>query len=179
MELEKMNDCGLIPYWDHDNGGIADKAVFDQFFASPEEDTAWNRYMERHVLLNTGLYGLLARGMYAVQLRPWFKAFPKDQFLVLRLESMKMKSSSDGGGGGVQAMMRTVWAHLDLPNHSVRDETPKNTRDYQPMDVEVKEYLERFFEPHNRKLAQVLLGHGDDDDEAAAEEWKNPWPYHQ
>jgi hypothetical protein len=108
--------------------------------------------------------------MYAVQLRPWFKAFPKDQFLVLRLESMK----SDGAGG-VQAMMRTVWAHLDLPNHSVRDETPKNTRDYQPMDVEVKEYLERFFEPHNRKLAQVLCG----DDDEAVEEWKNPWPYQQ
>jgi hypothetical protein len=160
MELKKMNKCGLIPYWDKDNG-IVDHAVFDKFFGSAEEDDAWNQYLDRHVLLNTGSYGLLARGMYAVQLRPWLKAFQKDQFLMFRLESMK--------ADGVQAMMQKVWAYLDLPNYFVRDETPKNTRDYQPMDVEVKEYLERFFEPHNRKLAQVLG--------CEEEEWKNPWPY--
>lgn len=160
VELERMNECGLIPYWDKE-GGIVDQAIFDKFFASAEQDKAWDRYLEKYVLLNTGSYGLLTRGMYAVQLRPWFQAFSRDQFLVLRLESMKET--------GVQNMMRKVWDRLDLPNHPVHDETPKNTRDYQPMDEEIKGYLERFFEPHNRKLAQVLG--------CEEEEWKNPWSY--
>jgi hypothetical protein len=148
MELQKMEDCGLIPYWNKDDEGRVDQDKFDVFFGSEEEDQAWDLYLQRHVLLNTGSYGLLTRGMYALQLRPWFRAFDREQFMVLKLESLKTT--------GVQAIMSQVWAHLDLPNHSVHDETPKNTRDYQPMESDVKEYLERFFEPHNRRLAQVL-----------------------
>jgi hypothetical protein len=160
-ELQKMQGCGLVPYWNIETGKT-DFELFETFSASEEEDRAWNLYLCRHVPLNTGSYGLLTRGLYALQLRPWLRAFDRDQFLVLRLESMK--------ANGVQATMNRVWEHLNLPNHPVHDETPKNTREYQPMDTETEAYLRRFFDPHNRQLASAL---GDN-----TTEWINPWPYH-
>lgn len=158
-ELEIMKECGLIPYFDITTGQV-DQEKFDNFFGSDSEDQAWDKYLANHIPLNTGSYGLLTRGMYALQLRPWFRAFDKDQFLVLKLESLKTK--------GVQEFMRPVWEHLDLPAHPVEDEEAKNTRGYRPMGDDIKAYLERFYEPHNCKLAAVLEN---------AKEWENAWPY--
>lgn len=159
-ELQVLTECGLIPYFDCTTGQV-DQKVFDTFFGSPEEDQAWEKYMANHIPLNTGSYGLLTRGLYALQLRPWLRAFKKNQFLVLKLESLKTK--------GVQEFMRPVWEHLDLPPHGVEDEEAKNTRGYQPMGEDIKAYLERFYEPHNRRLAEIL--------ERSDDEWENPWPY--
>lgn len=161
-ELEKMNQCGLIPYWDI-VGGKVDVEVFEKFTGSKQEDDAWNLYLSRHVPLNTGSYGLLTRGLYALQLRPWLRAFDRDQFLVLKLESMK--------GDGVHTTMAKVWEHLNLPNHPVLDATPKNTRNYQPMQSDTEKYLQRFFDPHNHQLVKVLWKPN------TKEDWSNPWPY--
>lgn len=163
MELTKLKDCGLIPYWDTDKG-VLDQDSFDVFSGSEEETVAWNRYLEHHVPLKTGSYGLLTRGMYAVQLRSWFRAFDRDQFMCLKLESMSC---------GVSETMQNVWAHLDLPNHPVPDESARNSRQYDTTDPKVKDYLQRFFEPHNRLLASVLQTQ----QQTVSEEWKNPWPY--
>jgi hypothetical protein len=160
QELSKMDDCGLIPYWDVEKGTV-DQDLFDKFAGSQDEKEAWDIYLERYVPLNTGSYGLLTRGMYAVQLRPWLRAFDRDQFLCLRLESMKED--------GVSSTMQNVWAHLDLPNHPVHDESAKNTREYEAMESEVQDYLQRFFDPHNRCLSSVLQINSD--------EWTDPWPY--
>ena len=161
MEMKKMNECSLIPYWNIEDG-IIDQDCFDQFFGSQQEDEAWNRYLERYVPLNTGSYGLLTRGMYAVQLRPWFRSFDRDQFMFLRLESMKSKN-------GVPNAMERVFSHLDLPYHPICDESAKNSREYESTDTKIHDYLQRFFEPHNRGLASVI--------QTKSEEWIDPWPY--
>lgn len=36
-----------------------------------------------------GSHSLLARGLYALQLRPWLDAFPREQLLVLFMDDMK------------------------------------------------------------------------------------------
>jgi hypothetical protein len=171
MEMKKMDDCGLIPYWQRSVlgtyvGGSVDQDCFDKFAGSVAEEQAWNSYLERHVPLNTGSYGLLTRGMYAVQLRPWFRAFDREQFLCIRLERMKTQ--------GVKCTMDKVWAHLDLPYHPVLDESPKNTREYASMEPELEKHLQKFFEPHNRILLSVLSQTNDDGNN---NEWNNPWPY--
>mmetsp|Transcript_9707 Transcript_9707/g.23851 ORF Transcript_9707/g.23851 Transcript_9707/m.23851 type:complete len:652 (-) Transcript_9707:68-2023(-) len=168
LEMKKMNGCGLIPYWQRSTlgtffGGFVDQECFNEFAGSAAEEQAWNQYLEKYVPLNTGSYGLLTRGMYAVQLRPWILAFDRDQLLCLRLESMKVD--------GVRPTMEKVWAHLDLPYHPVLDESPKNTREYSSMEPDIEDHLQNFFEPHNRILSSVLQN---DDDE-----WNDPWPYTQ
>jgi len=160
MELKEMNQCGLIPYWDIEDG-IIDQECFDQHSGSSQEKEAWNRYLERYVPLNTGSYGLVTRGMYAVQIRPWFRSFNRDQFMFLRLESMKSNR--------VRNTMELVFSHLDLPYHPIQDESAKNSREYESIDINIRDYLQRFFEPHNRVLASVL--------QINSEEWNNPWPY--
>ena len=159
MELAIMDNCGLIPYFNIESG-MVDQSRFDLFSGSAEEDEAWEMYLANHVPLNTGSYGLLTRGMYALQLRPWFRAFDRNQFLVLRLESLRSK--------GIEEFMKPVWEHLDLPVHPLHGEAAKNARGYNPMGHDIQSYLERFFSPHNGRLAKLFP------DE---KEWEYPWPY--
>jgi hypothetical protein len=66
---------------------------------------------------------------------------------------------------GVNAIMQDVWQHLDVPSVEVEDETPKNTRDYGPIsDKGITDYLGRFFQPHNQRLASTL-----------GAEWQGVW----
>ena len=169
-ELRILKECGLLPHWNIETG-VCDDAVFADFAGSPQEDQAWQRYLEQHVPLHTGSYGLLTRGLYELQLRPWLKAFDTSQFLVLLLEDFQEDSGSDSskGGGGtsggtgvVTNTMQKVWKHLGLPPiDNMADETPKNQREYQnQMDEELKQYLQIFFAPYNRRLQVLLEQHG-------------------
>lgn len=162
-DLHKMKECGLLPHWDINNG-VCNIRLFQSFAGSVEENQAWDRYLANHVPLNTGSYGLLARGLYELQLRPWLAAFEEypDAFLVLTLESLK----------DVQNTMQRVWNHLGLPGISVEDATPKNAREYQPAlavssaddtMMQKRKYLEQFFAPYNQRLRDLLCQRGWDD----------------
>jgi len=156
-ELNKMSDCGLIPYFDVENGYV-DKTAFDEFAGSDREDRAWDKYVE-DIPMNTGSHCLLARGMYAVNLRPWLTAFDPRDFLVLKLESMQEVD-------GVERQLEKVWEHLHLPSIQIEDDAPRNQREYDSLlDSEMQAYLYRFYEPHNQRLVAML-----------GEEWRNVWP---
>lgn len=244
QELDIMDECGLIPYWDRTTKatksaagtlvGTFNQEIFNQFVGSKEEDDAWDYYLQHHVPLKTGSYGLLTRGMYALQLRSWLRAFPpychdddddgddtlesddtttkedqkrkkkkmESQFLILKLESCfgrkkknnnnddnKEDDDDDGDDDDTNLTNKTmerVWDHLHVPYHPVEDDAAKNTRSYQPLSEPVQEYLQRFFEPHNKLLYQLFLQYNiidiDDENENDEEgggkkEWKDPWPY--
>lgn len=154
-DLEKMRECGLIPYWNIDQGTL-DEDVFQSFCGSEKEDRAWDCYLKQ-IPLNTGSHSLLARGMYALNLRPWFRAFDHSDFLVLQLEKFESE--------GVNHVMEKVWAHVGVPSYRVMDDNAKNTRSYGSfLDHNLRSYLERFYEPHNRRLANLL-----------GEEWNGAW----
>jgi len=151
QELRDMKACGLVPYWDIDTGNF-DKVVFDSFINTDAEDSAWNLYLENHVPLNTGSYGLLARGLYALNLLPWLAAFDKDQFLVLELES-------DLASDRVHDTMQRVFDHVGVisSGFELTDASPQNTREYQPkMNAELLQYMERFFAPQNERFQKLL-----------------------
>ena len=187
-ELEILDKCGLIPYWNIQNGTF-DESKFNEFCDSKQEQVAWNTYMENHIPLNTGSYGLLTRGLYALQIQSWFSEFDRNQFLIFQLEKhLKNGDNSDDNNGGATTItnastnsplhetMKQVWDHLDLPYYPVVDSTPRNTREYESMmDSKMKEYLERFFQPHNRRLYKLLSSKNDDDKNESDNEWYNVW----
>lgn len=161
-DLSHMKACGLLPHWNVEQGEF-DANVWNEFSGSAAEDAAWSLYLEKHVPLHTGSYGLLARGMYELQLRPWLRTFPVEQFLVLVLERDLADTES------LLNTMERAWAHLGIPSITLEDTTAKNTRDYgsfledEKKEDEVvarrKEYLQKFFRPYNEKLEQLMDQH--------------------
>jgi Aspartyl/Asparaginyl beta-hydroxylase len=149
-EIQIMHDSGLIPYWNLTTR-TCDQSLFQAFVDTPEEDQAWAIYLERHVPLNTGSYGLLARGLYALQLRPWLRSFDPQDFLCLQLER-------DLDTAMVQATMERVFDHVGVPSaFTLPDVSPKNTRLYEPnMDPGLYQVLQRFFEPHNQRWESLV-----------------------
>lgn len=155
-DMRTMQTHGLIPYWNVDDG-VLDIACFDTFVGSPEEDAAYDRYLAQ-VPLHTGSHSLISRGLYELQLRPWFVAFDPAAFLVMKLEHFRER--------GVTTAMEAVWKHLDLPCVSIQNEEAKNVRSYDPIaDDSMQVYLERFYAPHNERLVSLL---GDD-------AWNQAW----
>ena len=70
----------------------------DSFTGTEEEDKAFQLYLKNHVPMGSGSHSLIiSRGMYELQLRPWFQAFPNEgTFLVLKLEDTKSQSGHNG-----------------------------------------------------------------------------------
>lgn len=156
-DLVHMSECGLIPYWNMEDATV-NQAMFDEFVGTEQELQAWNRYL-RDVPVRTGAHTPVARGMYALQLRPWFHSFEEQDFLVINTDDLKSKT-------GVRSTMERVWKHLGVPNIQIQDHSAKNTREYDKMDDAILYYLQRFYEPHNRRLAEIL-----------GSEWKDVWSY--
>jgi hypothetical protein len=165
----KLQKCGLLPYWTsapERNGSstntvefwksaVFDARVFDSFSDSPEEDAAWIRYLQLHVPVNTGSYGLLSRGLYALQLRPWFQSFDPSSFLVLKLEAMTANADC------LSSTTRQVWNHLSLPPIDLAEDasSPKNSREYDRdalLTEDTRDFLHRFYQPHNKRLLRLL-----------------------
>ena len=169
MEMKRMKEVGLIPYWDMENQRI-DHDIFNSFVGTEEEDYAYMKFLKTKVPMMSGSHSLLLRGMYELQLRQWFKAFPakpKEQFLILQLEDFEKKYVLDENGvSGVQRMMQKVWKHLKLPYYEVKDESPKNTRTYKETTGKTEKLLQKFYQPHNQRL-EGFLGNI----------WKDIWRY--
>lgn len=154
QDLEKMRKCGLIPYFDIETG-IVDQSAFQAFSNSQQENAAWEKYLT-DIPLHTGSHCLIGRGLYELNLRPWLKQYDQSDFLVIRLETMK---------DHVQTTMDRVWQHLGIPQYDLEDDTAKNTRVYDPiLTTERRDFLRRFYKPHNERLADVL-----------GEEWRSAW----
>lgn len=179
-DFMNMNECGLIPYWDMERQEV-DMDIFKSFVGSQEENDAFVVYLKKFVKMNTGSHSIIVRGMYELQLRQWVNEFERDQFLVIKLESMSSNGNSENGDG-VDGVMKRVWNHLNLPQYKIQDEEAKNTRAYRTeLDQETKEILDRFYKPHNKRLASFLFNeerNGADEElvkDGNNNEWMNPW----
>jgi hypothetical protein len=92
-------------------------------------------------------YGYLSKGMYASQLRNWLDRFPREQFLVVRSESLSAQTSRT---------MQRVFQFLGLPHREHDAYKRARVGRYGKMRVAVREHLQRFYSPHNRELAGLL-----------------------
>ena len=192
MDFLRMHQCGLLPYWTMDGleelvrtMGTSNTAsahsipwdqfvfnpkVFESFSGSPEEAVAWTCYVQQHVPLHTGSYGLLSRGVYSLQIGAWLKQFEALQFLIFKLEAM---TSSDDTA---YATLREVWKHIEVPFYELPVEAvrqPQNARDYS-LDLSglLHDFLRRFYEPHNQRLHAMIraLSHLNKEDV-----WERHW----
>ena len=169
QDIQHMKEDGLLPYWDLDTKTI-DRDAFDNFVNSREEDEAWERYVMNRIPLSSGSYAPLARGLYALQCRQWLRSFPKENFLIMKLEDMSSESK------GVQWVVNRTTEFLALPRFEIPDAEKKNSREYQdPLrgKDELKGWLERFFLPHNERFAKMMIKEMD----YKEEDWDRLWHY--
>ena len=92
----------------------------------------------------------LSRGVYVDQLERWAEHFDREQMLILK--------SEDFFGAPVRTL-QVVLGFLGLPGWEPDPselQRKRNSRKYEKMSPETRRRLEKFFEPHNRRLYDHL-----------------------
>jgi hypothetical protein len=104
---------------------------------------------ENYLSRNHRRYSYLARGVYVDQLREWHERFGRERVLVIRSEDFFEHP---------QRSVEEVLGFLELPawKPEILSANLRNESDYDPMSPVVRERLESYFEPHNRRLYEYL-----------------------
>jgi Sulfotransferase domain len=89
----------------------------------------------------------VARGRYAEQFERGFAYYPRDRFLVLTSTELNRDTA---------ATMARVTAFLGVPDWRCDDYPRLSAGSYEPMAPGTREQLARAFEPHNRRLEELL-----------------------
>jgi hypothetical protein len=89
----------------------------------------------------------LTRGHYAEQLERWFSVFSREQFLVLSSDDLRRDPA---------AAVAACCSFLSVPVRPARSYPLRLKRDYEPMKQDTREQLAAYFEPHNRRLYELL-----------------------
>jgi hypothetical protein len=89
----------------------------------------------------------VARGRYAEQLDRWLEHFPREQLLVMTSDELLAEPA---------AAMTRVAAFLGIPEWHAPSYPLRGVREYSTMPAETRERLARTFEPHNRRLEELL-----------------------
>ncbi|HYO46620.1 MAG TPA: sulfotransferase domain-containing protein [Gemmatimonadota bacterium] len=92
-------------------------------------------------------YSYKARGLYADQLERWFAEFDRRSIMVLKSESLFSTPSATIPG---------VLRFLGLPDEDLGILPHRNMGSGRLMDPRTRERLRGFFEPHNRRLNELL-----------------------
>lgn len=104
------------------------------------EDPGYTSFAHQH-------YTYLARGRYAEQLAAYLEHFSRARVLVVKSE----RFFSETG-----AVWKEVLDYLDLESCPLPERRAYNAGSYSStMPTGVRERLERYFEPHNRRLAET------------------------
>ena len=106
----------------------------------------FDQYLASRSQMKHGAHSYIGRGLYALQLEPWIKAFGREKLLILTMDDLKT----------CQATMGRVFKFLNLPPHEIEDTSAKNTRSYNSIEPELREKLVRFYEPYNEQLYTLL-----------------------
>jgi hypothetical protein len=92
-------------------------------------------------------HSYLARSRYAEQLERWFGYVDRDRFLILSAEDLFEDP---------QAVVADAQRFLGLEPVPPRDLRARNSRSYAPIAADVRERLRAEFEPHNRRLYELV-----------------------
>jgi hypothetical protein len=89
----------------------------------------------------------VARGRYAEQIERWLRYFSREQLLIVTSDELL----EDPAG-----VMTRVARFLGIPEWRARSYPLRGVREYATMLPETRDRLARIFEPHNRRLEELL-----------------------
>ncbi|WP_042357267.1 sulfotransferase domain-containing protein [Bacillus rubiinfantis] len=91
--------------------------------------------------------GIVTRGLYAEQLKRWFKLFPRNQILVLQSEQFFTEP---------ERVLQRVFHFLGLPAIKLTHYEPLLKGDYDEMPPDESLKLSAYYRPYNLRLYQLL-----------------------
>ena len=97
-------------------------------------------------LLPVTVRAYLSHGCYARQLAAWYRWFDPEQILICRTEDLAEDP---------QSVMERIWKFLNLDPCQIA-QTRLNAFSYKTMDPHLRARLVEYFQPHNRKLYDLL-----------------------
>jgi hypothetical protein len=134
--------------------GVIQDAIPQQNFSGSEvELTAWKDY------IRLGTHAPVGRGLYAIQLRHWFKAFEEfgksrtDDFLIVQSERMKKYT---------KFVYQDILTFLNLSSFTLPDlkETETFKGNYsESLNEGTRRKLDKFYAPYNSELYDLLGRH--------------------
>ena len=89
----------------------------------------------------------VARGCYAEHLERWLALFPREQLLVLMSDELRDEPAS---------ALCKVERFLEVPEWQPPTYPQENVRAYPPMSPGTRDRLRAVFEPHDRRLEELL-----------------------
>jgi hypothetical protein len=92
-------------------------------------------------------YSYLSRGIYIDQLKIWFNFFTKEQILILKSEDFY---------NDTQGILKQIFKFLNLPSWEIKNIKKHNHINYRKINFSDREYLLKYFKPHNKKLYDFL-----------------------
>lgn len=91
-------------------------------------------------------FSYLVRGIYADQLKAWLQFFPREQLLIL----------TESFFDDIPAGFDRVIHFLGLPPWKIKKYTQYNIAQYPEMNQTTRTWLQKYFEPHNNRLYQLV-----------------------
>ncbi len=95
-------------------------------------------------------YSYIRRGLYYEQLSRWMDVFNRDQFMIINTDDLLMKTPE---------VYAEVLEFIGLPPYQLDTFKVYNPHKYSEMDPGLQRELSEYFDPHNRKLYDLI---GDD-----------------
>lgn len=92
-------------------------------------------------------FSYLSRGIYVDQLQSWMTYYSDSQFLIIKSEDFFKNPKK---------IMQTVFRYLRLPDFENLQFPVFNQNIYSAMDEKTRNYLSKFFRPHNKKLYDLI-----------------------
>lgn len=104
------------------------------------EDKNYRSFNHQH-------FSYLSRGIYVDQIEAWSRYFHPEQLLILNSEHFNEYPGN---------VLRVVREYLGLANWELTEYKKYHAARYIPMQMDTRERLTRFFEPHNQRLYEYL-----------------------
>ena len=89
----------------------------------------------------------LKKGLYALQLKPWFRIFPRENILILSTEEFEKNQDE---------VYRKIFNFLNVSDFKIKNKEKMEKGNYSTMNHNTRKKLLDFFMPHNNELFEMI-----------------------
>ena len=121
-------------------------AVFEEMNRIKSERIIQNKNKNLRVFTPNNIH-YLKKGFYALQLKSWFKIFPREQILVLSTEEFQEDQN---------LIYKKIFDFLNIPNMKIKSIEKMEKGNYIPMKHDTRNLLLDYFRQYNHELFEFI-----------------------